>query len=95
MNLNNLRNEIDAINAEIIALLGKRLVVTKEIAKVKRQKTLPVDDWEREKLQKQMLRELAKQNNLSPAIIEEMFTVFVNYSKMEMKMIMNEKEKIG
>lgn len=95
MNLNNLRNEVDAINAEIIALLGKRLKVTKEIAKVKRNQTLPVDDWEREKLQKQMLRELAKQHNLSPAIIEEMFTMFVNYSKMEMKMIMNEKEKIG
>ncbi len=95
MNLHHLRNEVDAINAEIIGLLGKRLKVTKEIAKVKRNQTLPVDDWERERLQKEMLRELAKQNHLSPAIIEEMFTTFVNYSKMEMKMIMNEKEQIG
>lgn len=72
-----------------------RSIVTKEIAKVKQHETLPVDDWEREKLQKQMLRELAKQNNLSPAIIEEMFTMLMNYSKVEMKMIMNMKRKIG
>lgn len=90
MNLESLRKEIDAINEEIITLLAKRLDVAKQIAEVKRAETLPVDDWEREKLQNERLRELAKRHNVSPAIIEDIFNLFVGYSKLEMKLVMME-----
>ena len=90
MSLPELRKQIDGINAEVIALLSRRLQVAKQIAKVKRDESLPVDDWEREKIQKEMLRELAKKHNLSPAVIEEMFTLFVDYSKLEMKLLMGD-----
>lgn len=90
MNLESLRKEIDGINEEIIALLAKRLNAAKQIAEVKRAHTLPVDDWEREKLQNERLRELAKLHNMSPAVIEDVFNLFVSYSKLEMKLIMLE-----
>ncbi len=88
MNLDQLRQRVDEINVEIISLLSRRLDVTKEIAKVKKEQRLPVHDPVREKLQVQMLKEAAQRWNLSPAIIEEIFEIFVDYSKVNMKMEM-------
>jgi chorismate mutase len=86
VNLEHLRQRIDELNAEIIALFAKRLQVTKEIAKVKKQQNLPVFDPDREEQQRQQLRELAHRHDLSPIVIEEIFALFVDYSKLNMKM---------
>lgn len=88
MNLEHLRQKIDKLNAEIIELFSKRLEITKEIAKVKKQQNLPVFDSEREEQQREQLRELARRHDLSPVIIEEIFDLFVDYSKLNMKMEM-------
>src|SRR5437773_1201392 len=86
MNLDELRRIIDGLNEEIIALLSKRLEVTQKIAQVKKENKLPIDDPPREEEQRVALRELAKKQNLSPAVIEEMFAIFIHYSKLKMKM---------
>ena len=86
MNLETLRDQIDHLNAEIIGLFAERLKVAKEIAKIKKEQDLPVCDPSREEEQLQGLRNLAKRHGLSPAVIEEIFTLFVDYSKLNMKM---------
>jgi chorismate mutase len=90
VNLEHLRQRVDELNAEIIELFAKRLQVTKEIAKVKKQQNLPVFDPDREEQQRQQLRELARRHDLSPVVIEEIFALFVDYSKLNMKMEMGE-----
>lgn len=89
MNLEILRNQIDHLNAEIIKLFSKRLKVAKEIAKIKKERHLPLHDSSREEEQLQALRDLAKQHDISPAVIEEIFTLFLDYSKLNMKMEMD------
>jgi chorismate mutase len=86
VSLESLRHQIDHLNAEIIGLFSERLKVAKEIAKIKKERNLPVHDPAREQEQLQALRDLAKQHGLSPAVIEEIFTLFVDYSKINMKM---------
>ncbi len=93
MNLEELRKIIDKLNAEIIGLFSERLKVTKQIAQVKKQNSLPVHDPLREEQQLNTLRDLAQKNGLSPKIIEEIFNLFVDYSKLNMKMEMANEEK--
>jgi chorismate mutase len=88
MSLESLRHKIDHLNGEIISLFSERLKVAKEIAKVKKEHDLPVNDPLREEQQLELLRDLAKRHDLSPAVIEEIFTLFVTYSKLNMKMEM-------
>ncbi len=88
MSLESLRHKIDNLNGEIIALFSERLKVAKEIAKVKKKHDLPVNDPLREEQQLELLRELSKKHDLSPAVIEEIFSLFVAYSKLNMKMEM-------
>ncbi len=90
MKLELLRNTIDSINEEIIALFARRLAVTKQIARVKRENHLPVHDPIREEKQRVHLREMALKHELSPAVVEEIFNLFVDYSKLDMKMEMDD-----
>lgn len=83
MSLDHLRKMIDLTNQEIILLLSKRMTIAKEIAKIKSELNLPVHAPEREKIQMENLREFAKKNSLCPDVIEEMFTLFVNYTRKE------------
>ncbi len=88
MNLENLRKKMDEINDEIVALFSKRLEIAKEIAKVKKENKLPLYDPEREEKQRAILRQLAQKHGLSAAVVEEIFQLFVEYSKLMMKMEM-------
>ncbi|SRR5581483_588350 len=85
MNLEELRKEIDRINEQIVLLFAKRLEMVKKVAKVKQEKKLPCDDPVREAQQLMVLHELALKNGLSPSVVEEIFNLFVDYSKMVMK----------
>lgn len=49
MDLNSIRQEIDQIDQELVALLEKRMVCVGQIVKYKEQKGLPVLDQERER----------------------------------------------
>lgn len=93
MTLEELRRKIDLLNGEIIALFSERLNLTREVARVKKKHSLPVHDPDREKEQLMLLRDMARRYGLSPAVIEEIFHLFVEYSKLNMKLEMaNEKE---
>jgi chorismate mutase len=88
MSLQHLRQEIDRINSEIIALLAARLNFTSQVAKEKKKHALPIHDEKREQEQYEVLRKLALEQNLSPHIVEEMFKIFIEYSKVKMKIEM-------
>ena len=81
MRLEQLRQRIDEINENIISLFAERLEVALEIAKIKREENLPVFDPIREGKQKELLKKTAEKHNISPAIIDEIFVVLVEYSK--------------
>lgn len=93
MNLEELREKIDRINEEILLLFSKRLEITKEVAKVKKAHQLPCDDPIREAQQLMILHDLALKQGLSPSVMEEIFNLFVDYSKMVMKMEMRNAEE--
>jgi len=93
MTLEELRELIDKLNCEIIHLFSKRLDVAKEIARVKKEHKLPVYDPKREEKQLLALQEEARKQNLSPAVIEEIFQLFVEYSKLNMKLEMGHEQK--
>lgn len=48
MNLNKYRNEIDALDKEIVALIEKRMEISKAISEYKYENNLPIRDPERE-----------------------------------------------
>jgi len=93
LNLKMLRQEIDAINGQIVALFAKRLDVVRKIAEVKKMEAMPVDDPKREAEQLNILRKMARQHGVSAAVIEEIFSLFVDYSKLNMKMIVHIEER--
>jgi chorismate mutase len=92
MNLDELRGLIDQINEEIVALFARRLEITQQIAKVKKERKLAVNDPIREEKQRMLLRALAQKKGLNPAVVEEIFHLFVEYSKLTMKMEMGDEE---
>jgi len=49
MDIKNLREEIDQINKEMVALFSKRMDVSEQIAKYKQANKLPIRDTERER----------------------------------------------
>jgi len=90
MSLDHLRQEIDRINSEIIHLLAARLQITSLVAQEKKKNMLPVHDQEREHEQYETLKILAAELNLSPSIVEDMFKIFIEYSKVKMKIEIEE-----
>ncbi len=86
MNLDTLREQVDGINKEIVTLIAERLEITKEIGKIKALHGLSITDIARESHQLTQLMEMAKELQISPFIIEQVFTVIVEYSKLMMKL---------
>lgn len=86
MKLNELRNEIDSLNRQLVDLLGKRTEVAREIARIKKQEKLPILDAGREQTIKDEMRQLAREQRMSVAFIEEMFDLLLDYTRLEMEM---------
>ncbi|MBS0625902.1 MAG: chorismate mutase [Verrucomicrobia bacterium] len=87
MTLEVLRTKIDKINREIVHLLGERLKVAREIARIKKDRKLPILDAEREALIHEEIRRLAKEQNLSAPIVEEIFQLLLEYTRIEMEAV--------
>lgn len=84
MTLNELRSQIDAINAQLITLLSERLSVALQIARIKKQERLPLVDSDREDFIQQRVLELARAHKLSAPIIGDIFQLLIDYTKVEM-----------
>ncbi len=85
MSLQELRDQIDAIDREWISLLKQRLEVAKQIALVKKCSGLPIFDAQRERMMKEEIRRLAREKEISVLMAEEIFHQILIYSKHEMQ----------
>jgi len=87
MDLQELRREIDRIDDELIRLLQKRMDVSANIAKYKKQNNIPVYDPAREQ---QKLQDLSDNlNERYKTYIIELYSLIFELSRTEQGKIMN------
>ena len=78
--LNHLRQEIDALDRELIQLFAKRLELVSQVGEVKHEKGLPIYAPERELAMLQARREEATKAGISPQLIEDVLRRFMRES---------------
>lgn len=84
--LEELRNEIDTIDASIIAMLGKRMDIVKQIGKTKKDLQLEIVDEARWQTVLQKVKNLGKKIYLDESFIESIFTIIHHHAqKLEEK----------
>lgn len=82
MKLEERRNEIDAIDSEILTLLNRRAAIAKEIGILKTQAGLPLVDWVRES---EIIRGLTQQNEgmeLEDEAVERIYDRILTESRL-------------
>jgi chorismate mutase len=72
-----LRASIDNIDAALVHLLAERFKLTKQVGIYKAANNLPPADPEREKVQLDRLRRLAREADLDPAFAEKFYAFIV------------------
>ncbi len=80
INIDDLRNEIDKIDAELVALYEKRMGIVSQVAEYKRKNNISILNQSREEEVIKKNLELVKNKKLSPEI-EEFFRAVMNISK--------------
>jgi chorismate mutase len=85
MSLKELRDQIDAIDCDLLDLLKRRTELSKQVALVKKREQLPIWDLEREQSMMEKIRQSAQEYNLNPLVVEEIFSLVLAYSKQEMR----------
>ena len=87
-----LREEIDRIDEDIIDLLSRRMEVVKNIAALKKDKGISVEDRDREKKLFLKLEREARRNNINEEFVSEVFGVIVSHSKLMQSKILEEQK---
>lgn len=72
-NLHAIRTEIDAVDKQIIALLGQRFELTQRVGLYKAENAMPAADPQRESRQFQNYRNLAAEYDVSETLIQSIF----------------------
>lgn len=72
------RKKIDKIDREIIALLEKRFLITKEIIKYKREKEIKVRDKVREE---EIIKKLSKGKKLDKSLVKKIYKLIFQFSR--------------
>ena len=80
MDLDELRKEIDAVDAEIVKLFEKRMEISEHIAEYKQRTGTPVQDQAREKEKIQQVQKLTH-TEFNRKHIEELYTVLMALSR--------------
>jgi len=84
--LEELRKDIDKINAQLVELLAQRMRIAEQIAKYKKAQGLPVYAPEREKQVIENVKALARENGLDEKSAEEIFRKIIECTRnMEKK----------
>lgn len=85
--LNDLRAQIDALDAELVTLICKRIDIARRIAKIKKENGLPILDEGREEEVCAAVRKMAKEKGLSAHVLEEIMKVLLDYTRLEMGVV--------
>lgn len=81
MNLNELRAQVDGIDAEIIKLLGKRMNISRQIGQEKKSAGRPIVDRTRDRQVMARVRELAEREGIRAQDIEHIYSMVIRASK--------------
>jgi isochorismate pyruvate lyase len=93
-NIEDIRQAIDELDAEIISLLGRRFQYVKEIVRFKAKNEESIVASERQEAVIRSRRDLAIENGLDPDIIEELYRNLIShFIAEELKLIRNADEK--
>ena len=79
--LSSLRDHIEAVDRQIIALVAERLRIVEDVAAAKLTTAAPFRDRGREELLIQRLRALATSAGLDPHQVERMYRVIMDMSQ--------------
>ncbi len=81
--LEKLREDVRQIDRDIIRLIGERLVLTREIGKVKKSAGLPLLNYEVEKVVIENARAVADDLRLSPDFVESVMQLLIGESRTQ------------
>ncbi len=83
-----MREEIDALDKQIIILLGQRFQITEKVGLYKAESALAATDSDREKEQFERFRQLAKEYEVDELLIEKLYKLIIeNVVSKHKKMI--------
>lgn len=74
------REEIDALDNQIIDLLGKRFDIVRQVGALKTREGLVIEQTTRVEEVKQRNAERGKAHNLSPDVIRQIYTILIDYA---------------
>jgi chorismate mutase/prephenate dehydrogenase len=78
--LDDLRQRLNAIDRELIALVAERKAISAEVARVKRDTGYPTRDYEREREVILGVRQIATEQGVSPQLAEELLRLLIRSS---------------
>ena len=82
-----LREKVSEIDKEIIKLIGKRIELTKEIGQEKKEKSIPLRNWDVEKAVIENAMELAAKIGISPAFIKSFMQQIIMESRIQQEIL--------
>lgn len=92
--LSSLRDRIEAVDQQIIALLAERLKIVEDVAEAKLTSASPFRDKEREELLLQRLRHLATEAGLDAHQVERMYRVVMDMSVAHQEATVRSREDV-
>jgi len=78
--LEHLRSELTTVDRELLALVGRRLSLAKQIGAVKRDRDRPTRDFAREKIVIDNARDEATQHGYDPGVAEDLMQILIRSS---------------
>jgi chorismate mutase/prephenate dehydratase len=81
MSLDNLRKQVDEMDARIVKLIGERIQITRHIGQEKMETGQPIEDKSREQIVLEKVKNLARAENLNPDEVEKIYQRIILASK--------------
>lgn len=85
-----IRKKIDEIDNNILKLIAERNSLAKDIANIKNQLGIPINDPEREKYIYDRIRKLCKEHNVDENIGVKIFQILIEHNKALQKQYIEE-----
>ncbi|XRO76256.1 chorismate mutase [Methanocaldococcus sp. 10A] len=79
--LTEIRKKIDEIDNKILKLIAERNSLAKDVAEIKNQLGIPINDPDREKYIYDRIRKLCKEHNIDENIGIKIFQILIEHNK--------------
>lgn len=83
--MDKIRKQIQTVDAKMIALIAKRMSLSKKLGEIKKEKKLPIRNKEREKLLFEEWQEIAVIYNVSPTLVQKLWRLILTESIKKQK----------